>query len=401
MKTASAMSSRERVLAALRRHPVDHLPLTVETLCHGFIRFVTERLPDPYERASYYAELGLDSGISYDTPICYPEGNSDVTIREWTEPAGVKPYPLLCKEYRTPAGSLRQVVARTEDYENDYFTKGTDSLSLFSDYHVPANRSLRYLVETEADLEPLACLLRPLSGAALTEYRHTIRRAKQFCDQHQLTLSAYQFGVGDPIIWMSGVERTLQMAMEEKACFRRYTELVAAWQRQLLELALEAGVQHVVRRGLYESTDFWSPQLFEEFLFEPLRQETTLIHQAGATVGYVMLSGCVPLLDMIKKAGVDMLSNLDPLAAGIDIRAIRAAIGDAVTVCGGVNNYHVLEKGTEADVRRAVRDALEAFTPTTGCILAPSDCVFLYDSEVQAERNFHTMIDTWREFGTH
>jgi hypothetical protein len=390
------MSSRERVLAALRRQPVDHLPLTVEALCHGFVRFVTERRPDPQERALYYAGLGLDAGVSLDTPMCYPEANPDVQIREWREQPTDSPDPLLCKEYRTSAGNLRQVVVRTADYEDDYFTKGTESLSLFSDYHVPAHRSRRYLVETEADLDSLACLLRPLSGAALVEYRARMRQARQFCDKHQLTLCAYHFGVGDPIVWMSGVERTLLFAMEEKGTFRRYVDLVSSWQRQILELALDAGVQHVVRRGIYESADFWSPRLFEEFLFEPLRQETALIHQAEATVGYVMLSGCMPLLTLIRRAGLDMLSNLDPLAHGMDIPAIRAAIGDAVTLCGGVNNYLVLERGTEEDVRRAVRAAIAVYSPTTGCILAPSDCVFSYADEAVAERNFQAMIDTWR-----
>ena len=93
-------------------------------------------------------------------------------------------------EYRTPDGALRQVVSRTEDYANDYFSKGRDSLDMFSDYHVSAHRSRRYLVEKEADLDSLAYLLQPLSGNALEQYREKARRAKQFCDQHQFTLAA-------------------------------------------------------------------------------------------------------------------------------------------------------------------------------------------------------------------
>lgn len=393
---AADMSSRERVSAALHRQPVDHLPLCVEALCHGFVRFVTERLPDPFERATYYAGLGLDAGVSLDTPLCLPEVNPEIQIRHWREQPAGEPYPLLGKEYRTPKGTLRQVVVRTEDYEHDYFSHGRDTLDTFSDYHVPAHRSRQYLVEKEADLEALACLLRPLAGQALAEYRAKARQAREFCDRRQLTFAAYHLGVGDPIVWMSGVERTLEMAMAEKALFRRYVDLVAGRQRQVLELALEAGAQHVVRRGIYESTDFWSPALFREFLFEPLRQEVTLCHQAEATVDYVMLSGQMPLLGEVKAAGIDMLSNLDPQANGTDLGAIRATIGDSVTLCGGVNNYLVLEKGTAEEVRRAVREALAVFTPTTGCILAPSDCILSYDDAAVAERNFHTMLDSWR-----
>lgn len=391
------MTSRERVLAAMRRQPVDHLPLCVETLCHGFVRFVTERLPSPFERATYYTGLGLDAGISLDEAVCLPDANPDIRVKSWKDQPPGEPHPLMGQEYQTSKGTLRQVVVRTDDYESDYFSRGRETLDLFSDYHVPAHRSRQYLVEKEADLAALSCLLRPVSGPGLKAYREKARQARAFCDQHQLTLAVYQLGVGDPIIWMSGVERTLQMAMEEKDLFRRYVQLVADWQRQVLEIALDAGARHVVRRGLYESTDFWSPMLFEEFLFEPLRQETAIAHAAGATVDYVMLSGYMPLLDLVRNARVDMLSNLDPLAHGTDMRAIRAAVGDAVALCGGVNNYLVLEKGSETDVRRAVREAIAAFTPATGCILAPSDCILSYDDAAVAERNFHVMIDTWRE----
>ncbi len=395
-RSMSAMTSRDRVRAAMRRQPVDHLPLCVEALGHGFVRFVTEHIPSPLERADYYAGLGLDAAVCLEEAIGQPETSPDVQVRAWREQPAGEPYPLLCKEYRTAKGSLRQVVARTEDYEHDYFSRGRESLDLFSDYHVPAHRSRQYLVGKESNLDVLASLLRPLNSAALAAYREKARQAGEFCDRRQLTLSVYQLGVGDPIIWMSGVERTLAMALEEKDVFRRYVGIVAAWQRQALEIALDAGARHVVRRGIYESTDFWSPGLFEEFLFDPLREETALAHQAGATVDYAMLSGHMPLLDLIRGAGIDMLSNLDPEAHGTDLRATRAAIGDAVALCGGVNNYHVLERGSEEDVRSAVRQAIEVFTPPTGCILAPSDCVLSYDDAALAERNFQVMIEAWR-----
>ena len=240
------------------------------------------------------------------------------------------------------------------------------------------------------------CRARPCSN-----YREDAERARQFCDEHHLTLAVYHLGIGDPLIWMSGVERVLQMAMEEKAFCHRYVELLARWERQVLEIALAAGAQHVVRRGIYESIDFWSPALYEEYLLEPLRQEVELIHQAGATVAYVMLSGYMPILESIKRSGVDMLSNLDPHARGSDMRAIRTAIGDAVTLCGGLNNYHVLETGTEDDVRLAVQEAITAFTPSTGCMLAPSDWIgyedHLGENAPRIERNFQVMLDTWRE----
>lgn len=121
-----------------------------------------------------------------------------------------------------------------------------------------------------------------------------------------------------------------------------------------------------------------------------------LAHEAGVTVNYVMASGTAPLLAMIADSGVDMLSNIDPLAPDTDPRAMRAAIGDRVALCGGINNWAVLEAGSEAEVRQAVREAIEVFTPREGCLLAPSDVVYLGDDATMA-RNLQVMIDTWKE----
>jgi hypothetical protein len=390
------MTSRERVVAALHRQPVDHLPLCVDTLCHGGVKSLSDCLPDRRELARYYQSLGLDTGIMVGGALLGPTSNPAVTFREWQEQPAGEPCPLLHREYETAAGTLQQVIRRTEDYS------GKDTVAtLFSDFNVPPARSLHYLVEQESDLEALEYLLRPLSGEALWEYRADAARAREFCDQHDLTLSVYLLGLGDPLIWMSGVERTVEIALLEKEFCRRYVEIVAAWEYRLLELALESGVQHVVRRGLYEGMDFWSPRLYEEFLLAPLQAEVELTHQAGATLEYAMLSGYMPMLDLIRRSGADMLGNLDPHARGTDIAAVRVAIGDAVTLCGGVNNYHTLELGTEAEVRQAVEQAIAAFTPATGCLLAPSDWICYLDSTAasaaRGERNFQVMIDTWRE----
>jgi hypothetical protein len=389
------MTSKARLQAAMRHEPVDHLPLTIEGVCHGWTKFANDRYPDKFERAKFYAALGLDGGGMYGSPVePLPES---VEIREWAE-QNARGETVLHKEYLTPAGTLQQVVRCTEDYRplEAEWTPSRAKLPIFSDHHVPPTRSQRYLVETAEDLDSLEYLLGTLNPATFAPFVESFRAARGFCDEQQILLSMYAAGVGDPLLWMSGIERTLLMAMEEKATLGRYVDIVARWNRQTIELAIAAGVDHIVRRGWYESTDFWSPALYREFLLEPLKQDVALAHEAGVTVDYVMASGSAALLGMIAEAGVDMLSNLDPVAPGTDLRAYREQIGDDVALCGGVNNYMVLEAGTEAETRQATLAAIEAFTPGTGCVLAPSDCLFLGDPAL-VERNLHVMIDTWKE----
>ena len=173
----------------------------------------------------------------------------------------------------------------------------------------------------------------------------------------------------------------------------RYVAIIAKWNRARLALMLDAGADIIVRRGWYESTDFWSPTLYRRYLNAPLKGDIELAHQAGALFTYVMNSGAMPLLDQFNELGFDIYSNIDPATPGTDLDAIKKKVGARITLCGGVNNNLILERGTEEQVRRAVQDAVEKLGPE-GFILAPGDSI-LATSE-KAVRNFYVMIDAWK-----
>ena len=380
------MTSKERIRAVIAHQPVDRLPLVVDGLCHGGIRFVNRRCGNPLAVARHYLDLGLDTALALGLPAETP---AEVEIKTWRENPPGQP-PLLFKEYATPKGILRQVIRKTEDFSGE-------SVSLFSDFNVPPSRSVEYAVSKEADLEKLHYVLPRVPESERESLAAQARTCRAFCDENQILLASHLSGVGDPLIWMSGIDRIISMALEEPSLLHRYVEIISAWSLETIETMITAGVQHIVRRGWYESTDFWSPSLYEEFLLEPLRKEAALAHSAGVTVTYVMASGQMPLLKMIEESGVDICSNIDPLARGTDVRAMRRTIGDKVALCGGVNNYKVLERGSSETVRRAVLDAIEAFTPWEGCILAPCDSIAWIGPTEIAERNLQVMIDTWKE----
>ena len=382
----SDMTSRERILAAIRHEPTDHLPLCFEGICHGAPRFVVETFPDPFERACYYLGREIDTAVTCSPPSISSQGHE---ARQWTEhPAGER-YPVLHKEYRTAAGSLWQVVRQTDDYP--------EQVDLFSDHNVPAGRSKTYLVSEEKHLAALECILQPPTDDQLASYFVQARQVREFCDDKGLLMATYVPGVGDPLIWLSGVENVLLAAVERPAFLQQYVDIIARWDRRLVEYALDAGCDHVVRRGWYESTDFWSPGLYERFLLEPLTTEVAIAHEAGATYDYVMNSGEMPLLRYFAEAGIDMLSNLDPLTPGTDLRVIKEGLGQDIALCGGVNNNHVVEMGTEEEVRDAVGEAACLLAPGGGYIMAPGDALGYIEVTDALRRNFEVMVDTWRE----
>ena len=380
MKTE--LTSRERVLATLEHKPADHLPLTFEGLCHGWVRFLNGLYPDPFERAAYYSSLGVDTGVNIQ--VNWRGTNHKVEVKEWTEKQGNEDW--LIKEYNTAKGKLRQVVRKNQEYPHE-------SIPLFDDYNVPPGRSVKYLVEKEEELDRLECILTSPDEKAVGELYEYAKEARKFCTRNGIMLTGYLQGVGDPLMWLSGVENILISAIDEPEFLQRYIEILFRADQAHLEVLLNAGIDMVIRRGWYESTDFWSPKMYRDFIHNPLKKEIAIAHQAGVKFAYIMNSGATALAGQFEEMGLDMLANIEPEKN--DMARIKKEIGGKVALCGGVNNYNVIEIGTEAEVEKAVKEAAGLYSQDGGFMLAPSDSIL--DTSKTAQENFYKMITTWKE----
>jgi uroporphyrinogen-III decarboxylase len=381
------MCSRERILATVRHQPVDHLPLCFDGIGHQGVEFLSRRYPDQFELARFYLDLGLDTGVRTAPPYHSRKG---FETKQWTEHPADAECPLIFKEYATPRGTLRQVV-RKPGYP-------FGSVPLFEDHHVPPGRSRQYCVEREEDLDALECILRPPTSEELGEYREQMKAARRYCKDNGILLSGYALGIGDPLFWLSGIEPILVAALEDPAFLKRYVDILTRWSLAISTIQIEAGVEVLVRRGWYESADFWSPALYREFLYGPLKMEIEMAHQAGVVVNYCMNSGTMPLLDMFRELGFDIYSLIDPTAGDTDLVSIKREVGDAIALYGGVSNHHVLERGTPEQVREAVAAAIEVLAPGGGFILGLGDVLdYTMSNPGIAERNFYEMIESWKE----
>jgi len=387
------MTSRERVMQTLARKPTDHVPMAVTGLCHGSARFLSQGyngFRDPFAEADHLLSLGLDTAVMLYSRQMLSERCHAVQYRVETVAGGTE--PVWVKEYATPAGKLRQAV-RKNGYRHD-------EIHLFSDDHVPPGRSVKYLIDREEELAALRCLLKAPERRELDGAYGFAAEARQFCDRKGILLTAPLWGIGDPLMWLSGVEGTLFAAMDQPDFLHEYIQILSDWNMAWLTIYLEMGADMVLRRGWYECADFWSPALYRDFLSEPLRREVNMAHEAGAKYAYVMNSGVTPLTEEILRTGVDMLTNAEPEKC--DLAKIKRAANDRVALCTGVNNYHVLEDGTEEDVETAVGWAMETLAPGGGFVLAPSDSVnyagpFDRERTDRVARNFHKMMDVWKQ----
>ncbi len=386
-----SMTSRERMLAALDRREPDHVPCApmifgaLKSRCHNFAEFIERQV-----------ELGLDAFVElpprppvvvndyynlHGLPVVY---DPRVEVKEWLENQPGEVVPVMIKEYHTPGGILRTEVRQTADW------RWGDHVPLFDDYLVP--RTKKFLVTQPGDLEALRYLLAPLSNAEIVAFRAEAEPAIAQARRHGLLLAGGWGAAADVVAWLTGFENMIVFAAEQPQFMRDLLALVAQWNRRRLQVLLDAGIELYLKRIFYESTDFWSPRLYREFLQPILRADCDLAHQAGCRVAGMMTTGTLPLVDALAETGLDAIVGIDPLVTDL-AQAKRKAAG-RIGLWGGVNGYITVEQGSEAEVRAAVRDALAVMAPGGGFILSPVENV--RDTSEHTWRNTLAMIDEWR-----
>lgn len=388
--TRRHMSSRQRLLAAMTDGDLDHIPCAF--MLHGGLK---ERCSSYEEFIERQLEMGLDAfvqlpprppGLKTDhhnlhgLPVTH---DPRVRVRESVERDPSQRYPLLVKEYVTPSGTLRAEVWRTPDW------RWGDHVPFLDDHIEP--RSQRFLIERHEDVDALGYLLVPPTPEEVTEFRRASEPALELARARDL-LVAGGWGVGvDLLCWVFGLVNLVYAVYERPELVRELLGLVARWNAERMKVVLAAGVDLYIKRAWYENLDFWTPATWEEFVLPITRSDADLAHERGALFGYIITSNCMPILPLLKEAGVDVVIGVDPREW--DLREAKQQLGGHVALWGGVNGHLTVEQGEPEDVRAEVREAIAALGPT-GFVLSPVDNV--RSDEPKAQANVAALIDEWK-----
>ena len=397
--SSKRMTSRERMLAALDFKEPDYIPCS-------FMIFTAlkERCADEFEFVEKELELGLDAHLSLgDLPIRFAP---EVSIREWKEHPPGKERPILHKEYATPAGKLTAITRQTQDWPYH------DHIPLFDDYLAP--RSLKFLITGPQDLPALRSLLAAPEDEDIRDFREAALGAKRFArDKGLLLAGGWSSGprpdetsiIGsdpgtmgiDALMWLSGPVNPLYWAYDQPDFLEELIDIIALWNRRRMEVILDVGVDLLIKRAWYEGCDFWSPALYRKFIAPVLKEDIKLTHQAGARFGYIITSGIMPLLDDFLELGIDVIIGIDPVQGkGTDLRLLQETLGGKICLWGGVNGFITIERGRPEEIKKAVKEAIEALASGGGFILSPVDNV--RDTSDGTWQNVLTFIDAWKEF---
>jgi len=381
---SSQMTSRERVLAALRREPVDYVPCTCmfNPLSEVQRKGRTWQFPwrpdaPSQELLAYQVEqLGLDQLVPVGASLA--RAAPEVKSRTWIE-GGV-----LHKVYSTPSGELRASVRY-----NELWPHGQD-IPLYSDFNI--GHYVKPWLQTEADLACLKHIQRLHDTAdALERAQANVRAGKALAARYGLATIAH---VG------AGLTGALQIFGAQDLCLKvaDQPELVDAYldhehriNLRTIEVLGDLGVDIIRRNGFYETADFYGPAMLERFLGPRLRREAATAHQAGMLMSYTVHTGVMPILDYLAHLGMDSLFGIDIAFKGVDLPAVRDRLAATTSFWIGPSSTFHLWQGPDA-TRQAVRQVFEVFGKR-GIILSP--CVSAHS--IMPWESTLAMLDEWRK----
>jgi hypothetical protein len=359
---------------ALKAESTDYLDFIKRQLDLGLDAYVQIPPRQPVVANDYYNLHGLP--VNYDP---------QVEVKEWKETREDQPYPVMIKEYITPAGTLRAEVRQDEGW------RWGDHVPFLDDYLV--GRSYKFIVDDQADLDALRYLLVPPTAEEIAAFKAESAPVLEFAREHDL-LVAGGWGIGADLIgWVYGLHRLPYTVFDDPDFVHELLDIIAQWNRARMEVLLQEGIDLFIKRAWYENCDNFTPRHYREFVKPVLEADVALAHEYDTKMSFMMTSNCMALLDDIRETGVDAIIGVDPEQWNLE--EAYQKLGGQVCMWGGVNGHLTVEMGKPEAVRAEVRRAIDTLAPSGGFILSPVDNVREFTPA--ARENVAALIDEWKQ----
>ncbi len=180
-----------------------------------------------------------------------------------------------------------------------------------------------------------------------------------------------------PAMYLRGIEQIfLDIILSPelaRAVFSNIRNFYRAYADRILEAArgkidiLLTGDDYGSQNGPLLSADAWL-----EFLAEGFAEYAEIAASHNVRLMHHTCGGVRPIIPLMIERGLDILQSLQPEASGMDARELKAEFGERLAFHGGISVQRTLPRGTPEDVRREVKDRVEALAPGGGYILCTS-----------------------------
>ncbi len=318
-----AMTSRERVLMALRGQVPDRVP---------------------------YCEIGVDRALAHRL-LGWPGVESQA--------ANLESNPYTVDEIKAIAATLKM--------DNIYYVLRAP---VYAEKRAGLDGRLFYgegLIRSEADLAKIQ-LPDPYDDALYAE-------ARAFAAQKGDYAAFFITRIGPFPAWLSmGLENFCFSLYENRPFVERVLDLYCDWAAVVAERVCRLGFDVFVSTDdmAFKTGPFFSRSLFRDLFlprYQKVREKITLpwvLHSDG---------NLLPILDDLLSLGI---AGLHPIEKGaMDIRALKQRYGQRLCLLGNVD-LNILGMGTPEDVDREVRDLIRDVGPGGGYIVTSGNSLAGY-----------------------
>lgn len=325
------MNSRERVLAAIERRPLDRIPTDIWAT-----QEVWEKLKNHFgPGADVMAELRIDGMAGVGPAYCGPEPSKAPEgesvdfwgIRRRASGYGCGVYQEVCFNPLAGAGSIKDLDAYSWPQ------------TAWFDYS-----QMRAAAEAAGRARVVKC------GYMAPFYYHNLLRG-------------LEQSLVDPLVDPEFTHELLGRISDFFYEHHRRMFEACAGLIDVAEVTDDLGSQAGPMIGL---------ELYKEFYAPHHKRFVELCHEFGVKVFHHDDGSCRVFLPMLVEMGIDILNPIQWTCPGMDMADLKQAFGGRICFHGAVENQRILPFGTPEEVRAEVRHCIDSLASDgTGYILAP------------------------------
>jgi len=389
------MTSRERMLAAARGLPPDHVPLMIwlnpHTTCQLLAEFAPapDRIPSLLGR-SLWRRFLRRGGMQADAwsralPLIMEEyGNSSYALALGGDIAVLSPAFISPLSFITSVRSSGGRISVSAPFGG--------SLTLCGIYMHPKNPAVSSPAE-------LASLRLPLVNAA------HFNGVRQFKQKHPGACLLVEIGAMQQVLcdYILGSQNFMLALYDYPAEIKAFMRRLGAWLEEIIHLAADAGADVIFLQDDYGSNQrpLISMKMWDEITFPQLAR---LVSAAHAYRLPFMLHSCgyqMPFLERYVAAGVDILQSFQS-GAGNDLEQAYALTQGRLTFATGIDVQQA-EHMTSAEITQSIREKWVIGVRNGRFILATShmlqhnlprekmDAIFTTARELQRSTTVHSL----------
>lgn len=227
------------------------------------------------------------------------------------------------------------------------------------------------MLKTWEDLEECKKKM-PDPGSA--EFYKPAKEYLEKCRKDYAAIANIRFGPSNTYLSM-GIEHFSYMLYDDPALVEALMDMFSSFTMRVLEVVqnMDFDLIYVSDDLAFKSGTLISPKHIDRFFMPHMRK---LAEKINLPWIYHSCGNINSIFESLLTLGMNGISNLEP--GPMDIFHLKKVYGDRVCLMGNIDLHYTLSKGTEEETENEVREKIQRVGPGGGYILATSNGVAAY-----------------------